>query len=1027
MRIIGVAAVGLFSVIGFGLWAADVFSSAPTDADAPDVPRPVATGWPTFRADAGRSGYTADRLPASMSLKWSWRAAHRPQPAWPRDDRMTFDRANRVVVADGVLYFGSSADDAVRALDATTGTLKWTFFTDGPVRFAPTVWKDRLFVVSDDGWLYCLDAREGTLIDRWRGGPADDRVLGNSRIVSKWPARGGPVIRDGVLYWGAGIWQSEGISLYAMNPDTGEILWRNDDSGDIDMPQPHGGARAKSGVSAQGYLLAGVHRLFVPTGRAVPAAFTRANGEFEYYRLQQNAQLGGTRAVLVNSRFYNGGFTYRTEDGSLLADGVNGVVAATESGLVHGAANHLRALRFVMKETTDRRGETVTVPAHEPAWIISNVPSGTALISAGNTIVTSGGNRVAAVDVNSHEVLWEKTVDDVAWDLAAAGGRLYVSTASGTIYCFSDDVDATPVAHQSVFETAPYGANEPYAEAAREIIDQSGITEGYCLDLSCGDGALAYELARQTDLSIVAVDSDPDKVATAREKLEAAGLYGARVSVQCVDPAESRYPKFFANLIVSGRSISDGPGVVDAGEVLRMQRPWGGVACLGKPGAMVLSRRGPLDDAGDWTHLYSNAANTLCSTDSIKGPLSVLWFRDIDLDVPQRHGRGPSPLFHEGRLFAEGLNGVLAIDAYNGRPLWRFRQQGILDAYNADHLAGTAITGSNMCIAGDSLFLRNADRCYRIDAATGELQSTYTAPALGDGSPSTWGYIACEDGILFGSIANTEHIVRHAYLRADEQMREQFSESSAIFAIDVASGELLWRYDAEKSIRHNAIAVGDGRVFLIDRDLALGDLLSRAAARRGEKPTAPGSGQPTGRLVTLDARTGKQIWDQQDDIFGTTLSFSSAHSVLLMSYQPTRFSLPSEVGGRMAAFHTTDGYRIWERKVNYTTRPLLNDRTIIAWPSALDLLTGEAQPFEMVKSYGCGQLSGSTNLLLFRSGTLGYKDSTRDAGTENFGGIRPGCWINALPVGGLVLVPDASAGCQCSYQNRSWVALQGSE
>ena len=25
----------------------------------------------------------------------------------------------------------------------------------------------------------------------------------------------------------------------------------------------------------------------------------------------------------------------------------------------------------------------------------------------------------------------------------------------------------------------------------------------------------------------------------------------------------------------------------------------------------------------------------------------------------------------------------------------------------------------------------------------------------------------------------------------------------------------------------------------------------------------------------------------------------------------------------------------------------------------------------------------------------------------------------------LVLVPDASAGCACSYQNRSWMALSG--
>ena len=532
-------------------------------------------------------------------------------------------------------------------------------------------------------------------------------------------------------------------------------------------------------------------------------------------------------------------------------------------------------------------------------------------------MVSSGANRVAAVDADSQEILWDETVDDVAYDLAAADGRLFVSTASGAIFCYSGNT-TVPVVHQPISENAPYGENEQYAEAAREIIELTGITEGYCLDLGCGDGALAYELARQTNLHVVAIDEDPDNVAGARRKLDAAGLYGVRVSVQCVNPADSHLPKYFANLIVSGRSVSEGPGVVNPDEVLRMQRPYGGVACLGQHGEMDVSIRPALEEAGEWTHLYSNAANTLCSTDPIKGPLSVLWFRDVDLELPQRHGRGPSPLFHQGRLFAEGLDGVRAVDAYNGRPLWHFHQEGILDAYNADHLAGTAITSSNMCIAGDSVFLRNADCCYRIDVATGELQHTYTLPPGADGTASTWGYIACEDGILFGSIANVEHVVRHAYIRADDHMQQQFSESSAFFAIDVESGERLWRYDAEESIRHNAIAIGDGRVFLIDRALALDDLLSRAPARRGDPPTEPPVGHATGRLVTLDTRTGEQFWDEEDDIFGTTLSFSAGHSVLLMSYQPTRFKLPSEVGGRMAAFHSTDGYRLWETEVNYT-------------------------------------------------------------------------------------------------------------
>jgi hypothetical protein len=257
-------------------------------------------------------------------------------------------------------------------------------------------------------------------------------------------------------------------------------------------------------------------------------------------------------------------------------------------------------------------------------------------------------------------------------------------------------------------------------------------------------------------------------------------------------------------------------------------------------------------------------------------------------------------------------------------------------------------------------------------------------------------------------------------------MKQLFTESYFLFAMDAKTGELLWRYDAKESLRHNAIAVGDGRVFLIDRALAKDDLLSRASARRGE-PAPPKVGHPTGVLVTLDAKTGKRLWDNDKDIFGTVLAFSDKYDMLLMSYQSTRFKLPSEIGGRMAVFRATEGYRVWDKKVNYVTRPLVNDRTIYAQGGAWDLLTGDDRPFDFKRSYGCGQIAASKHLLLFRSATLGYKDLLAGGGTQNFGGVRPGCWINALPVGGLVFVPDASAGCQCSYQNRTWLALQGAE
>jgi hypothetical protein len=126
----------------------------------------------------------------------------------------------------------------------------------------------------------------------------------------------------------------------------------------------------------------------------------------------------------------------------------------------------------------------------------------------------------------------------------------------------------------------------------------------------------------------------------------------------------------------------------------------------------------------------------------------------------------------------------------------------------------------------------------------------------------------------------------------------------------------------------------------------------------------------------------------------------------------------------MAAFAAADGKRRWERKASYESRPLINDYTIYAQGGAWDLLTGEERKFDFRRSYGCGVLAGSRHMLLFRSATLGYYDLSGKRKTENFGGMRPGCWINAIAVGGLVLVPDASAGCQCSYLNQSWFALE---
>jgi len=1020
--------------------------------------------WPMYRADAARSGYTSESLPAKLLPQWTRQPRHKPQPAWSgQDTRMPFDHTFQPVIVGEMLYFASSADGKVYALDAETGEQQWTVFTGGPVRFAPAIWKGRLFVASDDGYLYCLAADSGKTLWKKRGGPDHRMLLGNGRMISRWPARGGPAVLGDVVYFAAGIWPSEGIYIYALDAATGDVVWLNDDSGGIEMDQPHGGARAKSGLSAQGYLVATHDRLLIPTGRAVPAGLDRNDGSFQYFHLQANRAYGGSPIAATDDFFCNNGCLFDTAKGAFLAKTVGqATVAVSPEYVIHATGDKIVALDrnnlFIEKKEIDRKGkEVVKKVLNAEVWKIQAPHAvNTSLIVAGKTLVAAGcdkekHNKVTVFDLTTKTPTWSTEVDGAAHGLAVAAGRLYVSTSEGTIYCFGNKRTIPRAVAPTRRTDVDSSLRAEFAAAAKEIIDKTGVTQGYCLDLGCGDGSLACELAARTKLHICACDPDPKNVALARDRLESAGLYGVRASVLQCELTRTPFPDYFANLVVSGRSVTQGTGVVPTDEIHRIQRPFGGVACIGKTGAMRKTVRGPLKGAGIWTHQYCDPANTCCSTDTlVKGPLGMLWFTDNDLVMPSRHGRGPAPLVQNGRLIIEGMSSLRAVDAYNGRLLWEYPLDNILKPYDQEHLMGTAGTNSNFCLAAGSVYLRTGGRCLRIDVVTGKKTAEFKAPPHPDGSTGTWGYIACVDNTLYGSLANEKHIVRWNFPRNPSDMSRLFTESSLLFALDAATGKRKWTYTPKHSIRHNAIAIGDGRLFLIDRPLDKEDLFEvrmaqMKAKRRGTQPaTTPTDNEtepPPAELVALNAATGDVLWQTDDNIYGTLLALSTRHDVLLMSCQYTRFSLPSEQNRHMTAFCASTSRRLWdgvaERPKRYgsASRPIINGRTVIVEPHAWDLITGEPklvhnpetnelEPWQFSRSYGCGIIAGSTNLMVFRSATLGYVDLRHPAETENYGGIRPGCWINTIPAGGLVLAPDATDRCTCSYLIKATIALQ---
>lgn len=57
------------------------------------------------------------------------------------------------------------------------------------------------------------------------------------------------------------------------------------------------------------------------------------------------------------------------------------------------------------------------------------------------------------------------------------------------------------------------------------------------------------------------------------------------------------------------------------------------------------------------------------------------------------------------------------------------------------------------------------------------------------------------------------------------------------------------------------------------------------------------------------------------------------------------------------------------------------------------------------------------------TGTLGHFNMKGNKAVQYFGGMRPGCWINVIPAGDIVLAPTGSTGCTCNYLNESWLAL----
>jgi len=220
-----------------------------------------------------------------MTLQWV-RDLGQPDPAYDHQYRMCADASYALVAARGKLFVPSNRSDSVTAFELASGNVAWRYVTEGPVRMAPLVHDGRVYFGSDDGHLYCLNADTGTLQWRVRGvpdGTPDSRMLVNGRLASRWPVRGAPVVHEGVVYFGCGLWPEEGAYVCAVDTGNGEILWRNNCLSYLqDGMSDHGKAYDLS-LPPHGYLAVIDGKLAVPSGRSLAAWFDLETGKMEPY------------------------------------------------------------------------------------------------------------------------------------------------------------------------------------------------------------------------------------------------------------------------------------------------------------------------------------------------------------------------------------------------------------------------------------------------------------------------------------------------------------------------------------------------------------------------------------------------------------------------------------------------------------------------------------------------------------------------------------------------------------------------
>jgi outer membrane protein assembly factor BamB len=129
-------------------------------------------------------------------------------------------------VAGGKVFVASEDTHQVIALDAATGENAWAFTAGGRVDSPPTSSRGYVLFGCRDGRVYCLRASDGALAWQFDAAPEDRRIVAFEQVESRWPVRGSVLVAGGTAYFVAGRTSllDNGVYAYSLDVATGEML-----------------------------------------------------------------------------------------------------------------------------------------------------------------------------------------------------------------------------------------------------------------------------------------------------------------------------------------------------------------------------------------------------------------------------------------------------------------------------------------------------------------------------------------------------------------------------------------------------------------------------------------------------------------------------------------------------------------------------------------------------------------------------------------------------------------------------------